>query len=83
MTGPEHYQEAERLLADAQTEGAEGPIWVRPESLAAAQVHATLAVAATQAAVLTDRYVGDGDHITAWAEATGIAAHQGNGVVLA
>ncbi|MFJ9012283.1 hypothetical protein [Streptomyces canus] len=49
MTGPEHYREAERLLADAGVEGAEGTYFVRPESLAAAQVHATLALAAATA----------------------------------
>ncbi|MFJ7067537.1 hypothetical protein [Streptomyces sp. NPDC101115] len=49
MTGPEHYVEAERLLADASTDGAEGTYFVRPENLAAAQVHATLALAAATA----------------------------------
>ena len=49
MTGPEHYREAERLLAEAGAEGAEGTYFVRPESLAAAQVHATLAHAAATA----------------------------------
>lgn len=49
MNGPEHYHEAERLLADAGHEGAEGVIWVRPDNLAAAQVHATLALAAAHA----------------------------------
>jgi hypothetical protein len=49
MTGPEHYREAERLLTEAATEGAEGTYFVRPESLAAAQVHATLALTAATA----------------------------------
>lgn len=49
MTGPEHYIEAERLLAEASTDGADGTYFVRPESLAAAQVHATLALAAATA----------------------------------
>jgi hypothetical protein len=49
MTGPEHYREAESLLSAAGIEGAEGVIWVRPENLAAAQVHATLALAAATA----------------------------------
>ena len=47
MTGPEHYAEAERLLALAErhSSGATyGPEWTLP--LAAAQVHATLALAA-------------------------------------
>jgi hypothetical protein len=49
MTGPEHYREAERLLAEAGHQGTEGVIWVRPENLAAAQVHATLALTAATA----------------------------------
>lgn len=49
MTGPEHYREAERLLGEAGHQGAEGVIWVRPENLAAAQVHATLAHTAATA----------------------------------
>lgn len=49
MTGPEHYREAERLLNEAGVEGTEGTYFVRPESLAAAQVHATLALTAATA----------------------------------
>jgi hypothetical protein len=50
MTGPEHYAEAERLLALAErhSSGATyGPEWTLP--LTAAQVHATLALAAATA----------------------------------
>ena len=50
MTGPEHYAEAGRLLALAErhSSGATyGPEWTLP--LAAAQVHATLALAAATA----------------------------------
>ena len=50
MTGPEHYAEAERLLAvaDRHTSGVTyGQEWAL--TLAAAQVHATLAVAAATA----------------------------------
>ncbi len=50
MTGPEHYAEAERLLtlADRHTRGATyGPEWAL--TLTAAQVHATLALAAATA----------------------------------
>jgi hypothetical protein len=50
VTGPEHYAEAGRLLALAQrhSSGATyGPEWTLP--LAAAQVHATLALAAATA----------------------------------
>lgn len=68
MTGPEHYREAEALLASAAAtvdqygDGAEGA----RQDLAAAQAHATLALVAATAAQLTDRYVGDGYHINAW-----------------
>ena len=50
MTGPEHYAEAERLLALADRHGrgaTYGQEWTL--TLAAAQVHATLAVAAATA----------------------------------
>jgi hypothetical protein len=50
MTGPDHYAEAERLLALAgrHSSGATyGPEWTL--TLAAAQVHATLALAAATA----------------------------------
>ncbi|MFF2383680.1 hypothetical protein [Streptomyces sp. NPDC058108] len=49
MTGPEHYLEAQRLLGEAAANGAEGTYFVRPENLAAAQAHATLALAAASA----------------------------------
>lgn len=48
MTGPEHYREAERLLAL----GA-------PAAEARAQVHATLALTAATAAPQVDRWLGD------------------------
>ena len=45
MTGPEHYREAERLIRDADR--VDGIIVMpNPQTLAAAQVHATLALAA-------------------------------------
>lgn len=49
MTGPEHYREAERLLADAARGADTGPVYFLDDAaptLAAAQVHATLALAA-------------------------------------
>ncbi|MEU8760701.1 hypothetical protein [Streptomyces sp. NPDC048659] len=70
MTGPEHYREAERLLTEAGAEGPEGTYFVRPMSLAAAQAHATFALAAATAGQLADRYIGDGEHITAWGQTT-------------
>jgi hypothetical protein len=71
MTGPQHYQEAERLLALAGSEGAgsAGPFISYDEqaalTLADAQVHATLAQAAATA--LGER---DGD-VQAWVKAAG------------
>lgn len=47
MTGPEHYKAAERLLAEAVDSVAGGD--PAPELLAAAQVHATLALTAATA----------------------------------
>lgn len=50
MTGPEHQELAERMLAEAGTtfEGEDGQIWVgeyQAAHIAIAQLHATLAVA--------------------------------------
>lgn len=53
MIGPEHYREAERLLADAACGVTTGPVYFLEDALptlAAAQVHATLALAAAMAA---------------------------------
>ena len=50
MTGPEHYREAERLLRHAETPHADAAL-----TLADAQVHATLALAAATAAAGIDR----------------------------
>ena len=65
MTGPDHYAEAERLLALAgrHSSGATyGPEWAL--TIAAAHVHATLAHAAATAA----GPAGPGSH--AWADVT-------------
>jgi hypothetical protein len=74
VTGPEHYREAERHLSAASyLTGPNGVPVSLPTSnfhLAAAQVHATLALAAVQAAQLADPYVGDGDHINDWRATT-------------
>ncbi|WP_069751665.1 hypothetical protein [Streptomyces sp. EN16] len=51
MTGPEHYREAERLIADSHAiirPNDEGPCEA-DRSLVEAQVHATLALAAATA----------------------------------
>ena len=47
MTGPEHYAEAEKLLADPNYGEPKGI--ARSETVAAAQVHATLALVAATA----------------------------------
>lgn len=71
MTGPEHYRQAERLIeqadewpdADLGWKGdltAAERIARRDSDLAAAQVHATLALAA--ATGLNDAYCGKPDH---------------------
>lgn len=54
MTGPEHYQQAERLAAGVTLSGThpDGSPIVRsdePQTIALAQVHATLALAAATA----------------------------------
>lgn len=81
MSGPQHYREAERLLAGAQNVMDVAPVdgLTRTECAALAQVHATLALAAATAARLADRYIGDSDHINDWRAATGnpVAAHTG------
>jgi hypothetical protein len=70
-TGPEHYREAERLLASAGPLRAGG---VPSSALAAAQVHATLALAAAQAPLAhwTGMDPGfDGD-VAEWRRAVGV-----------
>jgi hypothetical protein len=69
MTGPEHYREAERLLNAAEKHGVGGAAG----TLAAAQVHATLALAAVTALAADP----DGMHIkdiSAWNVAVGGAS---------
>jgi hypothetical protein len=48
MTGPEHYREAERLLAAGEYDES-GDEALHARDVAAAQVHATLALAAATA----------------------------------
>jgi hypothetical protein len=97
MTGPEHYQRAEQLLAEAselirfrQQPGQSGPAYlpVRPQdaeerrrlssdpglpdrSIAEAQVHATLALAAATAVA------GLGPDSRAWTDVTGTKLSSG------
>lgn len=46
MTGPEHIDRAETLLKDWETNSKTGDVQRLGQTLAAAQVHATLALAA-------------------------------------
>ena len=70
MTGPEHYREAEQLLASGLFHRDEG----RPEpaaaALAAAQVHATLALAAATA-LQPSSYANDYPEHTEWSKVAG------------
>ena len=80
MTGPEHYRAAERLLSEASFVRA--PDDPRPVDrlhpaahaalIARAQVHATLADAATKALPVILPLVGDDQQVTDWARALGI-----------
>ena len=72
MTGPEHYTRAEQLLREVRDGHQEGTDVAA--ILAAAQVHATLALAAATA--LNDNAADSGglplEDFTAWAETAGV-----------
>lgn len=57
MTGPEHYQQAEEFLELAEADALDSP--QERFNLAAAQVHATLALAAATAEPIVTAYLGD------------------------
>lgn len=60
MNGPEHYAEAERLLGEAVSwDPDERQTRTDEVVLAAAQAHATLALAAATADAAVQRYIGD------------------------
>lgn len=66
MNGPQHFREAEKLLEQSAKDplGSEGRYY-----LAAAQVHATLALAAATAQPSAVRYYGDENRSDrAWAQ---------------
>jgi hypothetical protein len=54
MTGPEHYQAAEKLLAPRYTADPKILVVPNPDVLATAQVHAILALAAATALAAPD-----------------------------
>lgn len=81
-TGPEHYAEAQRLVNLAYTaapmfEGEVLPAITIADGtrianiLAAAQVHATLALAAASSMPILHRMMGDAKEVTHWANAVG------------
>jgi hypothetical protein len=62
MTGPEHYRKAEELAVPGARDADGSPFESDADRLAAAQVHATLALAAATSTV-------DEDNDWAWGEA--------------
>lgn len=70
MTGPEHYREAERLLAGAQNVMDVAPVdgLTRTECAELAQVHATLALAAVTVHHMVSTSVDDREE---WGKAIG------------
>ncbi|MGW7247752.1 hypothetical protein [Streptomyces decoyicus] len=74
MTGPEHYREAERLLKDSKTR--HGALVIEEgtaEVVAAAQAHATLALAAATALVDETPRSDSFDTYRAWQDVAGSA----------
>ena len=77
MNGPEHYREAERLLRDASCLGERGNRYYpegdgQSSAIAAAQVHATLALAAATAGPFVEVSVGEAfsEDMRGWAVVT-------------
>lgn len=83
MNGPQHYREAERLIAAVTLDGThpDGSPFIRsdePQTIALAQVHATLALAAATAGLDATEGPNGGsatgrtaDDATAWEQALG------------
>ncbi len=67
MNGPEHYAAAERLLDAATAEGVEPGEPRQVSNLAAAQVHATLALAAVTALTWSSK------DLKAWQSVAGLS----------
>lgn len=78
MNGPQHYAEAERLLREAGATireraatsgpGREALRALASAGLAAAQVHATLAVVAATVGNAEQDFDKVDEHVTAWAQ---------------
>lgn len=69
MTGPEHYREANRVLDHAEEHAAANSEEWYANAMAAAQVHATLALAAATAEPIAESYTGPTTMRRAWSEA--------------
>lgn len=79
MTGPEHYREAEQLLTDAFSSKLTTYEGENPEAdrlIAAAQVHATLALAAATALIDETPRSDSHSEYRAWSNVAG-APYQG------
>lgn len=77
MTGPEHYRAAEQLLADVSTGGFVSDGTECANTIAAAQVHATLALAAATALGVGGDNPPD-DDAEAWWRAAGTRSQGGD-----
>ncbi len=77
MTGPEHYREAERLANAAATADLPFGHLSSDETLALAQVHATLAHAAATALVATTDTRWSDEDVRGWARVAAVAKPAG------
>lgn len=78
MNGPEHYREAERLL-DEVLGNVTNPMITYAEDaaqLAAAQVHATLALTAATVQEAVSLYTGASEDLETWARAIDAAVSE-------
>jgi hypothetical protein len=77
MNGPQHYAEGERHLSSASYTDRPGGSALDPAAsayhLQAARAHFAAAQVAVEAALLVDRYIGDGPHINEWRTVIGHA----------
>lgn len=75
MTGPEHYREAEQLLASTRriSDLSQTPYHMEDDAatIAAAQAHATLALASASALGTVAHFMGDDPAVTDWGRVIG------------
>lgn len=77
VNGPEHFAEAQRLLALVERSAGEPdglPTSQANYCMARAQVHATLALAAATVQDKIDAYTGSDEDVQGWAEVTAPAS---------